>query len=571
MSGAVGSMPSFTRSGRPSRSAVRSFARERAHGQAVDGARGQLRGQPSACFVGDPVGGVRHRWPMLDSRRPEGPTAPRRARPAPPGPGAPRTPEDPPPPPPMSDDDRPDIRRSPTRDRPMEARSTGSPTANGRSIAARRGTRLKRLRFVAILFAVLLLGLVSFVFGMFVSVASDLPSLTRFSQYKNEKSSILYDDLGHPIGVLSQQNRVIVTAEQIPADRQGRGDLDRGQALLDQQRRRPPRHRARVRRRHRAQRRRPGRLDDRGAVHQERAPGAVAPHDLREAPRGRARLSALAQVVEGKDHHRLPQHDLLRQRRLRDRGRRRRPTSATKSTTLGCGTPGHSCASSSSSRGRRRCSRASSSRRPSTTPPTHPVAAKERRDVVLRQMLDQGYLTRPVYEESVRQALPSPAEIQAPQEQTVEGVDAGYFTSWVQQQVIERYGAQRAFDGGLKIKTTLDLELQRAAEQAVNRLPLRPRRPDRLAGRDRKLDRRGARDGRAGATTTKARSTSPPRASASRAPRSRRSTSPPRSSTASRPTRCGPRRKRTSSSTDRTASKSSSCTTTKAPTRARTR
>ena len=38
----------------------------------------------------------------------------------------------------------------------------------------------------------------------------------------------------------------------------------------------------------------------------------------------------------------------------------------------------------------------------------------------------------------------------------------------MQQQVIERYGAPRAFDGGLRVKTTLDLELQRAAEQAVN-------------------------------------------------------------------------------------------------------
>ena len=61
-----------------------------------------------------------------------------------------------------------------------------------------------------------LLGAVSFVFGMFVSIASDLPSLTAFSQYKNEQSSTLLDDLGHPIGVLSQQNRVIVTPEQIP-------------------------------------------------------------------------------------------------------------------------------------------------------------------------------------------------------------------------------------------------------------------------------------------------------------------------------------------------------------------
>src|SRR6202042_529290 len=76
--------------------------------------------------------------------------------------------------------------------------------------------RLKRLRFLLILFAVLLLGLISFVFGMFVAVASDLPSLTRFSQFKNAQNSVLLDDLGHPIGVLSEQNRVIVTPAEIP-------------------------------------------------------------------------------------------------------------------------------------------------------------------------------------------------------------------------------------------------------------------------------------------------------------------------------------------------------------------
>ena len=100
-------------------------------------------------------------------------------------------------------------------------------------------------------------------------------------------------------------------------------------------------------------------------------------------------------------------------------------------------------------------------------PATHPVAARERRDVVLRQMLQQGYITPAVYGQSVAQALPAARDIQAPREPTIEGVEAGYFTSWVQQQVIERYGAALAFDGGLRITTTLDLELQRAAEQAV--------------------------------------------------------------------------------------------------------
>src|SRR6202035_93233 len=69
--------------------------------------------------------------------------------------------------------------------------------------------RVRRLRLVAIVFSLLLLGLVSFVFGVFISIASDLPSLTRFSQLKDAKSSVLLDDLGHPIGILSQQNRVI--------------------------------------------------------------------------------------------------------------------------------------------------------------------------------------------------------------------------------------------------------------------------------------------------------------------------------------------------------------------------
>src|SRR5580698_8160518 len=99
---------------------------------------------------------------------------------------------------------------------PLRANGRVLPSVESAAPPARGRPRLKRLRFLLILLAVLLLGLVSFVFGMFVAVASDLPSLTRFSQFKDEQSSYLYDDVGHPIGVLSQQNRVIVTPEEIP-------------------------------------------------------------------------------------------------------------------------------------------------------------------------------------------------------------------------------------------------------------------------------------------------------------------------------------------------------------------
>ena len=50
---------------------------------------------------------------------------------------------------------------------------------------------------------------------------------------------------------------------------------------------------------------------------------------------------------------------------------------------------------------------------------------------------------------------------------------APYFTDWLRQQVVDKYGAGQAFGGGLQIKSTLDLDLQNAAEQIVS---------DRLSG-----------------------------------------------------------------------------------------
>ena len=91
-----------------------------------------------------------------------------------------------------------------------------------------------------------------------------------------------------------------------------------------------------------------------------------------------------------------------------------------------------------------------------------------RRNLVLEQMLEQGYLNKSQYEEAIAQALPAPKDIQPPHQILVESVDAGYFVNWVSQQIIERYGATRAFTGGLTIRTTLDLNLQHAAEEAID-------------------------------------------------------------------------------------------------------
>jgi penicillin-binding protein 1A len=362
----------------------------------------------------------------------------------------------------MRDDDRPDI--TPTALAAPSARAAAElrPEQHGST----RRTRLKRLRFVAILGAVLTLGLVSFVFGMFVSVASDLPSLTKFALYKNEKSSQLYDDLGHPIGVLSQQSRVIVTSAQIPR-------LVEDAVISIEDKRFWTNSGVDLRGIARAF------LDD--VVHKSAAQGAstIEEEFIKNALQAQSHRTIFEKLREAALAYQLS-HKWSKEKIITAYlntvyfGNGAYGIEAASETYfghevnhVGCGMPGQKLCVEELKPWEAALLAAILRSPTEYDPLTHPQAAEARRNLVLEQMLDQGYLSKPIYDESVRQALPSSAEIQAPQEQSVEGVDAGYFTSWVQQQIIERYGAPRAFDGGLKIKTTLDLELQRAAEQAV--------------------------------------------------------------------------------------------------------
>ena len=114
--------------------------------------------------------------------------------------------------------------------------------------------------------------------------------------------------------------------------------------------------------------------------------------------------------------------------------------------------------------------------------------------------------------------------------------------------MIERYGAQRAFAGGLQDQDHAGPRTA-ARRRTGRQLLLRRRKaPPPHWSRSKTRPARCARWS-ADATTTATPSTSPPTASASPARPSRRSTSPPRSSTASPPTPCGARSRRRSSST----------------------
>jgi penicillin-binding protein 1A len=97
-------------------------------------------------------------------------------------------------------------------------------------------------------------------------------------------------------------------------------------------------------------------------------------------------------------------------------------------------------------------------------PVTNPRAAQSRRGVVLRAMLDQGMITRTGYEKAVAAPLPPPDEVRLP---GTRSPDAPYFVNYVLQQLVDKYGTAEVFGGGLKVRSTIDLELQEIGRQAI--------------------------------------------------------------------------------------------------------
>ncbi|MBA3420762.1 MAG: transglycosylase domain-containing protein [Thermoleophilaceae bacterium] len=101
-------------------------------------------------------------------------------------------------------------------------------------------------------------------------------------------------------------------------------------------------------------------------------------------------------------------------------------------------------------------------------PVQDPQAARERRNLVLAGMLEQDMITRAEYRESINEAVPAEDDIAPPKPDS----EVPYFSTWVSQQLIERYGAAKVFGGGLKVKTTLDADLQRRAQESITtRMP----------------------------------------------------------------------------------------------------
>ncbi len=94
------------------------------------------------------------------------------------------------------------------------------------------------------------------------------------------------------------------------------------------------------------------------------------------------------------------------------------------------------------------------------SPRRHPEAALRRRGIVLRSMVDCGYITEAAADSAGTDSLdvvaaPLPLD------------NAPYFMEMVRQHLESEYGSSAIYEGGLTVHTTLDLGLQQEAEREL--------------------------------------------------------------------------------------------------------
>jgi penicillin-binding protein 1A len=345
-----------------------------------------------------------------------------------------------------------------------ETPSNITPLFGDQEAPKRPRPRVKKLRLLAILLPLVLLAVVSTVFGMMMAVASDLPNLENRKEYQNARNSVLYDTKGRQLGVLTNnQSRVLVRYGQISPNMRNAiiaiedrrfyensgvdiraiarafvQDLINKQAVqggstIAQQF---------VKNALRAQ-------SDR-TVFQKLREAALAYHLTRKWSKSKILTQYLNSIYFGNGAYGVESAA--------------RTYFGKQPDHIGCGTHGHPLCVTELKPEEAALIAGAVANPSAYDPVAHPRAALARRNLVLEDMLEQGHLSRLQYYNARNEALPAPQDIQPPTVRT----EAPYFTTWVRQQLVDRYGARRAFEGGLKVTTTLDLDLQKAAEAAVN-------------------------------------------------------------------------------------------------------
>jgi penicillin-binding protein 1A len=327
--------------------------------------------------------------------------------------------------------------------------------------APRRKPRLKKLRVLFVLLGLGILAVVSMVFGMMAAVSQDLPAIYNFALYKESKNSEVVDANGEVIGTLtSDQNKILLSSGQISPNIKN--------AVVSIEDSRYYEHDG-------VDFQGIGRALVKDILSQSAAQGAstITEQFVKNALEAEGSRTILEKFREAALAYRLERHwskDKILTEYLNTIyfGEGAYGIEAAARTYFGaahpgCGTPSEPCASVLEPWEAAMLAAIISS--PSAyDPKVFPENALERRNLVLEKMYQQGYIDEAQMREGRQQALPSPSTIEPPQLDS----RAPYFTAFLRQQLVERYGASKTFFGGLKIKSTLDLRLQEEAEEAVN-------------------------------------------------------------------------------------------------------
>jgi penicillin-binding protein 1A len=320
--------------------------------------------------------------------------------------------------------------------------------------------RLKKLRVLFVLLGLGVLGIVSMVFGMVVAVSKDLPAVYDFAEYQASQNSEVFDASGEPIGTLtSNENKILLTSGEISPnvknavvsvedarfyEHDGVDFQGIGRALVQ----------------------------DVLSLSASQGASTITQQFVKDALAAQSNRTVLQKFREAALAYRLEQRwskDKILTEYLNTIyfGEGAYGIEAAARTFFGaahrgCGTDSEPCASVLEPWEAATLAGIISS--PSAyDPKIFPENALTRRNLVLDRMYEQGYITAEQHREGIKQALPAPADIEPP---TLDS-EAPYFTAWLRQQLVERFGAARTFFGGLEIKTTLDLRLQAAAEEVV--------------------------------------------------------------------------------------------------------
>src|SRR2546423_5131594 len=275
----------------------------------------------------------------------------------------------------------------------------------------RRRPKLKKLRFALVFLGLAMLAFVSWIFGIMMAVASDLPQPENRAQFEHAQNSVLYDVNHRRIATLTNnQGRILIgSADIAPVMKEATV------AIEDQ---RFYEHRG---------------IDYQGiaravfqdVLHRGATQGAstITQQFVKNALRAQGSRTVFEKLREAALAYQLERHwdkDKILTEYLNEIyfGQGAYGIEAAAKTYFGwdhpgCGAPHDRCASQLFPW--EAAMLAGLIANPSGyDPKTNPGAALARRNAVLQNMADQGYITQQEYRQYSRQPLPRPGEIHAP-------------------------------------------------------------------------------------------------------------------------------------------------------------